>query len=81
MAEPQGTWPVAVLCEVLEVSRSGLDAYLPRQATPAVEAEAVPSEPESRRVPRTRATVLAVVAWPDHARLRGVPWAVPRRGG
>jgi putative transposase len=41
MAEHQGTWPVSVLCEVLEVSRSGFDEDLPRQATTQVEAEAV----------------------------------------
>jgi hypothetical protein len=41
MAEHQGTWPVSVLCEVLEVSRSGFYAYLPRQATTEVDAEAV----------------------------------------
>jgi putative transposase len=41
MAEHQGTWPVAVRCEVLEVSRSGFYAYWPRQATTEVEAEAV----------------------------------------
>ena len=27
------TWPVAVLCEVLEVSRSGFYAYVQRHAT------------------------------------------------
>lgn len=32
---------MAVLCEVLEVSRSGFDAYLPRHAKATVEAEAV----------------------------------------
>jgi putative transposase len=31
MAEHHDTWPVAVLCEVLEVSRSGFYAYLRRQ--------------------------------------------------
>ena len=41
MAEHQGTWPVSVRCEVLEVSRRGCYAYLPRQATTAVDAEAV----------------------------------------
>jgi putative transposase len=41
IAEHQGTWPVSVLCEVLEVSRSGLYAYLPRQAMLAVDAAAV----------------------------------------
>jgi putative transposase len=32
MAEHQHTWPVAVLCEVLAVSRSGFYTYLPRHA-------------------------------------------------
>jgi hypothetical protein len=41
MAEHQHTWPVAILCEGLEVSRSGLDAYLPRHARAAIEAEEV----------------------------------------
>jgi putative transposase len=33
MAQHQDTWPVAVLCEVFEVSRSGFYAYLQRQAS------------------------------------------------
>jgi putative transposase len=33
MAQHQDTWPVAVLCEVLEVSRSGFYAYRQGQAT------------------------------------------------
>ena len=40
MAEHQGTWPVSGRGEVLEVSRRGFDAYLPRQATTEVDAEA-----------------------------------------
>jgi hypothetical protein len=31
MAQHQAQWPVAVLCEVLEVSRSGFYAYMQRQ--------------------------------------------------
>ena len=30
----QETWPIAVLCEVLDVSRSGFYAYAHRQAAP-----------------------------------------------
>jgi hypothetical protein len=41
MAEHQHTWPVAVLCEVLAVSRSGFDAYLPRHAGAEIDAEEV----------------------------------------
>ena len=41
MAEPQAIWPVSVLCEVLDVSRSGLYAYLQRHAQASVHAEAV----------------------------------------
>jgi hypothetical protein len=41
MAEHQHTWPVAVLCEVLEVSRSGFYASLPRHARAEIEAEEV----------------------------------------
>ena len=41
MVEHQHTWPVAVLCEVLEVSRSGVYAYLPRHACAEIDAEAV----------------------------------------
>jgi transposase InsO family protein len=41
MAEHQGPWPVSVRCEVLEVSRRGFDADVPRQATTEVDAEAV----------------------------------------
>jgi putative transposase len=41
MAEHQETWPVAVLCEVFEVSRSGFYAYLHRRATPPIDREDV----------------------------------------
>ena len=41
MAEHQDIWPVAVLCEVRDVSRSGLYAYLPRHAKASVDAEEV----------------------------------------
>jgi transposase InsO family protein len=37
MAAHQETWPVAVLCAVFEVSRSGFYAYLHRQATPSID--------------------------------------------
>jgi hypothetical protein len=37
MAQHQDTWPVAVLCEVLEVSRSGFYAYRQGQATVAID--------------------------------------------
>jgi len=36
IAEHQQSWPVAVLCEVLGVGRSGLYDYLKRQAAPAL---------------------------------------------
>ena len=41
MAEHQYTWPVSVLCEVLEVSRSGFYAYLPRHTRTEIDAEDV----------------------------------------
>jgi transposase InsO family protein len=41
MAEHQETWPVAVLCAVLEVSRSGFYTYLQRQAASPVDREQV----------------------------------------
>ena len=41
IAEPQDSWPVSVLCEVLDVSRRGLYESLPRQAKGSVEAEEV----------------------------------------
>jgi transposase InsO family protein len=41
MAEHQHLWPVTVLCEVLEVSRSGFYAYLPRHARAEIDAEEV----------------------------------------
>lgn len=41
MAEHQETWPVAVLCAVLEVSRSGFYTYLQRQAASPVAREQV----------------------------------------
>ena len=41
MAEHQETWPVAVLCEVFEVSRSGFYAYLHRHIPPPIDREAM----------------------------------------
>ena len=41
MAEHQETWPVAVLCAVWEVSRSGFYTYLQRQAASSVDREQV----------------------------------------
>lgn len=41
IAEHQDIWPVSVLCEVLDVSRSGFYAYLPRHAKGSVDAEEV----------------------------------------
>jgi putative transposase len=39
MAQHQGRWPVSVLGEVLQVSRSGFYAYVQRQTAVCVEAE------------------------------------------
>jgi transposase InsO family protein len=39
MAEHQDLWPVSVLCEVLDVSRSGFYAYLQRHAQESGDAE------------------------------------------
>lgn len=36
MAQHQDMWPVAVLCEVLAVSRSGFYTYMQRQAAPTI---------------------------------------------
>jgi putative transposase len=41
IAEHQDIWPVSVLCEVLDVSRSGFYAYLPRHAKRSIDAEEV----------------------------------------
>jgi hypothetical protein len=41
MAEHQYTWPVAVLWAVLEVSRRGFYAYLPRHARAEIAEEEV----------------------------------------
>lgn len=41
MAEHQATWPVAVLCEVFEVSRSGFYAYVQRHASPTIDRKEV----------------------------------------
>ena len=41
MAEHQHTWPVAVLCAVLAVSRSGFYAYLPGHARAEIDAAEV----------------------------------------
>jgi putative transposase len=41
MAQHYGTWPVAVLCEVFDVSRSGFYAYWPRRAAPPIEHDEV----------------------------------------
>jgi putative transposase len=42
IAEHQQTWPVSVLCEVLEVGRRGFSAYHRRQAVPALSPEEIP---------------------------------------
>ena len=41
MAQQQDTWPVAVLWEVLEASRSGFYAYVQRQAAPRIDRDEV----------------------------------------
>jgi transposase InsO family protein len=41
MAEHQHQWPIAVLCEVFEVSRSGFYAYLQRYVAPTIDREEV----------------------------------------
>jgi putative transposase len=41
MAQHQGRWPVSLLCEVLQVSRSGFYAYVQRQTSCCVDAEEV----------------------------------------
>jgi putative transposase len=41
MAQHQGRWPVSILCEVLQVSRSGFYAYVQRQPSRCVDAEEV----------------------------------------
>ena len=37
LAENQARWPVSVLCEVMQVSRSGFYAYQRRQAPPVID--------------------------------------------
>jgi hypothetical protein len=39
MAQHQGRWPVSVLCEVLQVSRSGFYASVQRQPSRCIDAE------------------------------------------
>lgn len=41
MVEHRETWPVAALCEVFEVSRSGFYAYLQRHASSTIDRQAV----------------------------------------
>lgn len=41
MAQHHGTWPVAVLCEVFDVSRSGFYSYVQRHAAPTIERDEV----------------------------------------
>jgi putative transposase len=41
IAEHQATWPIAILCAVFEVSRSGFYTYLQRQSSPAIDREEV----------------------------------------
>jgi putative transposase len=41
MAQQHGTWPVAVLCEVCDMSRSGFSSYVQRQAAPTIERDKV----------------------------------------
>jgi hypothetical protein len=41
MAQHHSMWPLAVLCEVFDVSRSGFYAYVQRQAAPPIERDEV----------------------------------------
>ena len=41
MVQHHGTWPVAVLCEVFDVSRSGFYSYVQRHAAPTIERDEV----------------------------------------
>ena len=41
MAQQHGTGPVAVLCEVFDVSRSGFYSYVQRHAAPTIERDEV----------------------------------------
>ena len=41
ITQSQQTWPVAVLCDVLQVSRSGFYAYVQRRATPRIAGDEV----------------------------------------
>ena len=41
MAQPQHTWPVAMLCEVVDVSHSGFYRYLQRRATATIDGDEV----------------------------------------
>ena len=81
MAEHQGTWPVSGRGEVLEVSRRGFDAYLPRQATTEVDAEAGTF---GARVQAIAADTRASDGRRRMARqlqAEGLAVAAPRRGG
>ena len=49
MAQYQARWPVSLMCEVMQVSRSGCYAYVQRQAAPDGGAE------EAARLPRVQA--------------------------
>jgi len=41
MAQSHDTWPVAVLCEVFDVSRSGFYTYMQRRAAPTIDRDEV----------------------------------------
>ena len=41
MVQHHGTWPVAVLCEVCDVSRRGFYSYVQRHAAPTIERDEV----------------------------------------
>lgn len=67
MAQHHGTWPVAVRCEVFDVSRRGFSSSMQRHAAPTIErdevalrarVQAIPAETRQREGSRRMATHL-----------------------
>jgi hypothetical protein len=81
IAEHQPTWPVAVLCEVREVSRSGLYAYRPRHARVEIAAKAVVLFARIKALAADTRHSDGTRVWPNNSRTRGALWDERRRDG
>ena len=71
IAEVQTTWPVALLCEVMQVSRSGFYAYEHRQAHRTIDRVKLELLSRVKAIAWERVRVMAAVAWPSKLQNEG----------